>query len=563
MPSMGTKEAPWGLSVVQVPDLVPTTEFHSSEEQDIDFADVFGVLSTPLDGDGSPLPLMKSAGVADGEEQPRWEQFCQPSPIKVGPRMIGSPSVLYSRGHSFVGPDPLEPSPLARSLTWSRGATVEKTLSSLGESFLSIGGPDTVDEKVAYAAGTQTLPNAVEAAGSEALGAASGGDDVLSIGGCSSGDEGPGSGSEGSAQDVTPQTKRRSKKKLQAYGPNDFELLRVVGQGAFGKVFQVRKKDTGDILAMKVMVKNKIVERNQGDYMKAERDILTKVVHPFIVQLRYSFQTSSKLYLLLDYINGGHLFYQLLRQGIFSEDLGRLYSAEIVSAVSHLHSRGIIHRDLKPENILLDHEGHVKLTDFGLAKEITDTCSTNSLCGTMEYMAPEILTGAGHGKAADWWSVGILLYEMLTGSPPFVHNNRQKLQQKILTDKPKLPKYLTSEAVTLLKGLLNKDPKRRLGGNSDDIKNHKFFKGINWRKLENREIKPNFCPTVNGKDCAANFDEMWTKLPPQDSPAATPKSDVQDIDNLFMGYSYVSPSILEQLDLDSDDDDDGVEGSTG
>lgn len=225
-------------------------------------------------------------------------------------------------------------------------------------------------------------------------------------------------------------------------GPNDFELMRVVGQGAFGKVFQVRKRDTQEIFAMKVMRKDRILERSHGEYVRAERDALTAVVHPYIVTLRYSFQTSQKLYLVLDFINGGHLFFQLYRAGTFSEQLAKLYTAELVLAVAYLHSQGFVHRDLKPENVLLDSEGHVKITDFGLAKgNLSDAEGqrTNSFIGTMEYMAPEIIAGKGHGKAVDWWSVGILLYEMLCGMPPFRSKTRPSLQKLILSGKVKFP----------------------------------------------------------------------------------------------------------------------------
>ncbi|MBA0851421.1 hypothetical protein Goshw_019506 [Gossypium schwendimanii] len=328
-------------------------------------------------------------------------------------------------------------------------------------------------------------------------------------------------------------------------GPEDFEILRVVGQGAFGKVFQVRKKGRNDedgdgLFAMKVMKKVTIIKKNHVDYMRAERDILTKVVHPFIVQLRYSFQTKSKLYLILDFINGGHLFFHLYRQGIFSEDQARFYTAEIVSAVSHLHNCGIVHRDLKPENILVDADGHVMLTDFGLAKEIDESSRSNSMCGTTEYMAPEILQSKGHNKDADWWSVGILLYEMLTGQPPYTHANRQKLQQRIIQEKLKLPPFLTTEAHSLLKGLLQKEPSRRLGsgpGGGDEIKKHKWFWSINWKKLEAREIQPKFKPDVSGKECTANFDKCWTTMPADDSPASTPTAGEH-----FQGYTYVAPN---------------------
>ncbi|KAL4184903.1 hypothetical protein AMTRI_Chr10g227920 [Amborella trichopoda] len=323
-------------------------------------------------------------------------------------------------------------------------------------------------------------------------------------------------------------------------GPHDFEILRVLGRGAFGKVFQVREKQSSNVYAMKVMRKDVIIKKNHVEYMKAERDILTKVVHPFIVQLRYSFQTKSKLYLILDFINGGHLFFQLYRQGIFSEDQARVYTAEIVSAVSHLHKNGIVHRDLKPENILMDADGHVMLTDFGLAKEIDESSRSSSMCGTTEYMAPEIILAKGHNKDADWWSVGILLYEMLKGQPPFTHVNRHKLQQRIIKDKVKLPPFLTSEAHSLLKGLLEKEPSKRLGSGAnggEDIKRHRWFKQIDWKRLEEREVVPKFRPDVSGRECTANFDKCWTSMPADDSPAPTPTAE-----DHFKGYSYVPPN---------------------
>ncbi|KAI7745629.1 hypothetical protein M8C21_033475 [Ambrosia artemisiifolia] len=341
--------------------------------------------------------------------------------------------------------------------------------------------------------------------------------------------------------DVAVEGVEKSSEKVRSVGLEDFEVMKVVGQGAFGKVYQVRKKDNMEIYAMKVVRKDKIVEKNHAEYMKAERDILTKIDHPFIVQLRYSFQTKYRLYLVLDFVNGGHLFFQLYHHGLFREDLARIYAAEIVSAVSHLHANGIMHRDLKPENILLDVDGHALLTDFGLAKEFDENARSNSLCGTVEYMSPEIILGKGHDKAADWWSVGILLFEMLTGQPPFHGGNREKIQKKIVKDKLKLPAFLTSEAHCLLKGLLQKDPSKRLGNGSlgsDEIKHHKWFKPINWKRLDAREIQPTFRPEVAGNQCIANFDKRWTDMPLLDSPASSPNASA----NLFQGFTYVKPA---------------------
>ncbi|KAF8056117.1 ATPK2 [Scenedesmus sp. PABB004] len=365
-------------------------------------------------------------------------------------------------------------------------------------------------------------------------------------------------------------------------GPQDFEILRVVGQGAFGKVFQVRARSSGRVYAMKVMRKARILQRDHGDYVRAERDLLTAVVHPYIVTLRYSFQTPSKLYLVLDFINGGHLFFNLYRAGVFDEDVARLYAAEIVAALTYLHGRGIVHRDLKPENVLLDSDGHVRLTDFGLAKGDMDGDSrTNSFIGTMEYMAPEIVAGAGHGRGVDWWSAGILLYEMLAGQPPFRAKSRAALQQQILTSKPKYPKFLSSAALSLLKGLLVRDPAQRLGcgpGGAEEVRRHPFFKAISWERLEARQVESRFKPGVKcslvraapaARGCGRcarararprraptppplppppapqsveNFDKMWTEQRPVDSPCGTPTDPAAA--GAFEGFTYVAPSFV-------------------
>ncbi|KAM6581974.1 hypothetical protein CsatB_008976 [Cannabis sativa] len=313
----------------------------------------------------------------------------------------------------------------------------------------------------------------------------------------------------------------------QSVGIEDFEILKVVGQGSYGKVYQVRKIGTCEVYAMKVMRKDKASDENDAQYMISERQILAKLNHPFIVQLKYSFQNKYRLYFVLDFINGGDLDYQLHREGLFREDLARVYTAEIVSAISYLHQNGIMHRDLKPHNILLDSEGHVMVTDFGMAKQFDEnTGRSNTFCGTDEYMAPEIVQGRDHDKAADWWSVGILLFEMLTGQPPFTGGNKYKIHQKIVKEKIKLPAFLSSEAHSLLKGLLKKDPRMRLGSGpngGNDIKRHKWFKTINWKKLECREIKPSFLPKVDGDCCVANFEKRYTKMALVESPASTPK----------------------------------------
>uniref|UniRef100_A0A671MAV2 Ribosomal protein S6 kinase n=1 Tax=Sinocyclocheilus anshuiensis TaxID=1608454 RepID=A0A671MAV2_9TELE len=312
--------------------------------------------------------------------------------------------------------------------------------------------------------------------------------------------------------------------------PECFELLRVLGKGGYGKAMIVRNaKDTA--------------------HTKAERNILEEVKHPFIVDLIYAFQTGGKLYLILEYLSGGELFMQLEREGIFMEDTACFYLAEISMALGHLHQKGIIYRDLKPENIMLNNQGHVKLTDFGLCKEsIHDGTVTHTFCGTIEYMAPEILMRSGHNRAVDWWSLGALMYDMLTGAPPFTGENRKKTIDKILKCKLNLPPYLTQEARDLLKRLLKRSASSRLGagpGDATEVQTHPFFRHVNWDDLLARKVEPPFKPFLQSADDVSQFDSKFTSQTPVDSPDDSTLS--ESANQVFLGFTYVAPSVLENI----------------
>ncbi|KAI8616588.1 kinase-like domain-containing protein [Chytriomyces sp. MP71] len=343
-------------------------------------------------------------------------------------------------------------------------------------------------------------------------------------------------------------------------GPEDFESLRVIGQGGFGKVFLVRQAKTKIIYAMKVLKKATLVIHTKSiEHTQNERSVLSQLVHPFIVKLHYAFQTPEKLYLILQYAPGGNLFSHLAKQRMFHEDTAAFYTAELLLALEHLHTMGIIYRDLKPENVLLDAEGHVLLTDFGLSKVALET---QTICGTLEYSAPEVFDETGqYGKAVDYWSLGALLFDMLTGKPPFTGGHRKKVIESIMKKKPVFPPFLSAAAVDVVKRLLQKNASARLGSSTgaSEIMSHRYFKKIHWKKLESRELTPPITPEVANVLDTSNFHECYTGMP-LESPAKEsgvaplrqvsvgertnglliPRAELEaSSDNHFHGFSFV------------------------
>ena len=334
----------------------------------------------------------------------------------------------------------------------------------------------------------------------------------------------------------------------------DFTPLRCLGKGAFGTVLLVKQNTTGKLYAQKQFKKASLnMRRHLVEQTKTERAILESVnSHPFVVKLYYAFQDHSKLYLLLEYAQGGELFERMRTEHMLPESTASFYMAEMVLALEHLHRNlGVVYRDLKPENCLLDAEGHLLLTDFGLSKVAVDgEHRCNSMLGTLEYMAPEVIMQKSYGTAVDWWSFGVLGFDLLTGGSPFFANNDGMIKSKILKSKPVMPYFLGPDAKDFLTRLLNKNPKKRLGANMPKdmttIKTHRFFRKIDWKKLENRELEPPFKPLITDPELAENFSDEFTGLAMSPAPVNDGWLSAAAKDNPFGGFSFVaSQSVLE------------------
>ena len=339
----------------------------------------------------------------------------------------------------------------------------------------------------------------------------------------------------------------------------DFDEMKVLGKGSFGKVVLVRFKKNQKLYAMKILKKAMIMKNNEETHTKTERKILAKINNPFIVSLYFAFQDEKKLYLITEFMQGGELFYHLHREKFFSNERTQFYAAEIVLALDHLHKNNCIYRDLKPENVLLDKDGHIKLADFGLSKIMLEKSKAKAftLCGTPDYLAPEILENKGYDKTVDWWSLGALIYEMLVGYSPFKMKKGEQLNIEKYKEPVPLYNHFTPEAKMIITDLLVVEPNKRLGYGSngtENIKKHPFFKNINWEELYNKNVEPEFVPKIFNELDLGNFDKFFTN-----ENVFEPESEVnnasvlKDNPNEFAGFTYVKPGVVDEAQKDDED----------
>lgn len=356
-------------------------------------------------------------------------------------------------------------------------------------------------------------------------------------------------------------------------GPSDFLILKLIGKGTFGQVYQVKKKDTQRIYAMKVLSKKVIIQKKEVVHTLGERNILVRTAmtaSPFIVGLKFSFQTPTDLYLVTDYMSGGELFWHLQREGRFQEARAKFYIAELILALQHLHDHDIVYRDLKPENILLDANGHIALCDFGLSKaNLSQNDTTNTFCGTTEYLAPEVLLDEqGYTKMVDFWSLGVLVFEMCCGWSPFYAEDTQQMYKNIAFGKVRFPRdALSTEGRNFVKGLLNRNPKHRLGANGDakELMDHPFFADINWETLCRKQVIPPFKPQLQSDTDTSNFDPEFTNALEMNNslnlraaalanglmPGSTPLSPGMQAN--FKGFTFVNESSIDHHLMDESD----------
>ena len=316
-----------------------------------------------------------------------------------------------------------------------------------------------------------------------------------------------------------------------------FSVLAVLGEGSYSKVLQVREKKSGRIFAMKVLRKRMIIKYAQERRTMAEKRIMLELRHPFICRLHASFQDAHHLHLVMDYCAGGELFFHLQRHGSMPLPRVQYYAAELVVVLGYMHQHDIVYRDLKPENVMIDAHGHICLVDFGLCREDVE-CGVRlySFCGTPEYLAPELVRNEGYGKAVDWWGLGVMVYEMLVGLPPFYDSNRQKMLEKIVSARLYFPAFIPMVAQDFIGKLLMKQETQRLGygpSDADAIRRHPFFEGIDWEVVRQKKQLPPFTPVVEFVEDCSNFDPRFTDMKITDEMMSSCHHSVSDGDDVI------------------------------
>lgn len=296
---------------------------------------------------------------------------------------------------------------------------------------------------------------------------------------------------------------------------SDLELLSTLGVGTFGRVRLCRLRGDTQVFALKILKKSVILRLKQVDHIKDEKKVLELLNSPCFPRLHASFQSSTCLYLLVEYVLGGELFKRLRSAQTFPNDVALFYATEVVVAFETLHRQSIAFRDLKPENILIDRYGHIKLVDFGFAKVVRD--KTFTLCGTPEYLAPETIEHRGHDVNVDWWALGILVFEMLVGHPPFFDDNPYMLYQKIVACELRIPETVHRHAASFISALVVPDVKQRLGyrGDAEAVKGHRWFRGVDFDLVAQRDIPAPWMPEVESEDDVSNFDQYPDSSPPE------------------------------------------------
>ncbi|KAI9582446.1 hypothetical protein GQX74_009833 [Glossina fuscipes] len=327
---------------------------------------------------------------------------------------------------------------------------------------------------------------------------------------------------------------------------DNFRMLSVLGRGHFGKVILSQLRTNNQYYAIKALKKGDIIARDEVESLLSEKrifEVANAMRHPFLVNLYACFQTEQHVCFVMEYAAGGDLMMHI-HTDVFSEPRAVFYAACVVLGLQYLHENKIIYRDLKLDNLLLDTEGYVKIADFGLCKEgMGFGDRTGTFCGTPEFLAPEVLTDTSYTRAVDWWGLGVLIFEMLVGESPFPGDDEEEVFDSIVNDEVRYPRFLSLEAIAIMRRLLRKNPERRLGSSerdAEDVKKQAFFRSIVWDDLLLRKVKPPFVPTITHLEDVSNFDEEFTSEKPQLTPPKEPRLLTEEEQMFFQDFTYTA-----------------------